>query len=939
MNSFGLMAMDKIQNLSQFKRHHKNLVFAIIQLEKKNEYKKLHPIEGRFSQNKIWERDLMEALSLNAYADDMEVCFFGGWPSYREGRFCRVPWNYSMAGRFGRSYDRDHYCRNDNMFRCNPDLFGHGDGSVQNELNGAGLSSGACIDFNANGNSIQDVTRLCYERTQDNVDEMFERYQSDTEFRERYHQLTDEITGFCQRHQNYGACEYLLSRIESMTLKICEARAVEELEVGGEAVTTLTEAETNITAEMIELDMLEGETSGEGMPENMFLIPGVTIVGQQQPSAPEETAEVGAEVEEVVAINPSEEEIVTTVLPDPPTQPSLTLSTRSVAQPEPEVEAETPNISPLAPGTSLIPRQRPERPERDVALVAGDGEVDISGLRNIRLNLSNPVVRNGFTLHDNERNFFDPQYENSAAFDYSGGCETNLSCPTGTSLVCSDDYHTKVCMDTNLRMMDDGVTPRGGMTHNQCRDYCESRNMRLPTNNEWLVGALGTNPELCLPESITYPPLFNTDAGRQSAEGLTQIRRYGRQDRSQCQSVFGLNDMVGVLGQHVTHGQARPNRIQFNGGLYPMSHSSIVYRTTAHGPTYSDYSIGCRCATEAQSGPAAETVTPEVTATGEAEATQGDIDPTSLAVTAETETAEVVDTTSPLAPSRSLIPPQRPNNLEVLGRDEAPAAMTVEGVRAACQVEGTSERWRRNCEQLYTTGIPAGALNYALEVMRLNATSFRTDQCFRPNPRGDNGGLKHAEHVSMDGLTDDQFENNLMANGLPNKCQIVINDTGDRIAECRARMYYIDLCQGSSPVVRETYSNLGTGTCRLGRGYENGVGRRTTVLGAFFTHRETFDFRNTTTQRDAYDRVAGEVQAAGGPRQATAIQLFGLQNTNNLASRTGKYMHVSPWVSSWGCPSIAPENYYMIEALADNGPSLVLNYHEGQMEDINRCTE
>ncbi|MCF8057729.1 MAG: hypothetical protein K9K67_00420 [Bacteriovoracaceae bacterium] len=273
-------------------------------------------------------------------------------------------------------------------------------------------------------------------------------------------------------------------------------------------------------------------------------------------------------------------------------------------------------------------------------------------------------------------------------------------------------------------------------------------------------------------------------------------------------------------------------------------------------------------------------------------------------------------------------------------RTPPPSDETINAsVREDCQIPGTDAAWQAKCEQLYASNIPEEALNYALKVMKLNATSFRTNKCF------DTQGLKPSGHPSMMGMTGDRLENNLLANGLPNKCQMVINDTDDRSPSsggdnCRGRMYYIDLCQGSDAVVVEDYFNLGTGTCRNGRnGFRNGDGLHTTVKGAFFTHNETFDFTNTTTQTAQYRQVASQVARAGGERQATAIHLFGLQNTNNLASVTGKYMHVSPHRSSWGCPSVDPNNYYMIEALANSGPSLVLNWGREGMEEIETCTE
>lgn len=255
-----------------------------------------------------------------------------------------------------------------------------------------------------------------------------------------------------------------------------------------------------------------------------------------------------------------------------------------------------------------------------------------------------------------------------------------------------------------------------------------------------------------------------------------------------------------------------------------------------------------------------------------------------------------------------------------------------------CDIPGTNDQWKQRCQELFDSDIPQEALEYTLRAMKLNATSFRTNQCW------DTNGIKHAGHPSMMGLTGDEFENNLMANGLANKCQFIINDTDDRSPsprgdDCRGQMYFIDLC-GDGELVTKDYFNLGTGTCRGGRnGFRNGRGLNTTVKGVFFTHNQTFDFRDTTRQQSHYAAVQDRVQDAGGPHQATAIHLFGLQNTNNLASKTGKYMHVSPHRSSHGCPSILPENYYMIEALANGGPSMVVNWGREGMEDLEQCTE
>lgn len=165
-------------------------------------------------------------------------------------------------------------------------------------------------------------------------------------------------------------------------------------------------------------------------------------------------------------------------------------------------------------------------------------------------------------------------------------------CSSGQSLVCSSHYRVKVCVDINLATTSDG-TPRGNFTMPQCREHCAGQGKRMLTNNEWLVASLGTNAANCLPSSISRRPDWNS---RTEMRDLSFNTTGIRSNRGNCVSTFGIRDMVGVLGQWVTDGQAASNRAQFNGGLWPQNASNIFYRTTAHGPGYTDYSIGCRCA-------------------------------------------------------------------------------------------------------------------------------------------------------------------------------------------------------------------------------------------------------------------------------------------------------------------------------------------------------
>ena len=189
-------------------------------------------------------------------------------------------------------------------------------------------------------------------------------------------------------------------------------------------------------------------------------------------------------------------------------------------------------------------------------------------------------------------NLFDFSKVDRSGFNHNGRCDREHSCPTGMTSVCNETYFTKVCIDTELDTDASGI-PRGNHTFHSCQSYCRSRGLRLPTNNEWLVAALGTNHRQCLPNSVTRRPDYNS---RSEMTDLDFNRTGIRGDRSQCVSDYGVRDMVGVLGQWVTDGQARPGREQFNGGFWGQVHSRLFYRTRGHGPTYTDYSIGCRCA-------------------------------------------------------------------------------------------------------------------------------------------------------------------------------------------------------------------------------------------------------------------------------------------------------------------------------------------------------
>lgn len=199
----------------------------------------------------------------------------------------------------------------------------------------------------------------------------------------------------------------------------------------------------------------------------------------------------------------------------------------------------------------------------------------------------------------NNRNRFQNQHMMSeSAFRNAGGCTRNTRCPRGMAFVCDPTYRTRVCMDIELRTAPSGQ-PMGMHTEHSCRSYCESERgsdpgIRLPTNNEWLVAAQGTDARQCLTQAAQdrrIDPNKPTPPANQSYND-----RFMRRDRRNCESRHGVRDMVGVLGQWVTQGIGGRGAGQFNGGYWAFGPSSIFYTTTAHGRGYADYSIGCRCA-------------------------------------------------------------------------------------------------------------------------------------------------------------------------------------------------------------------------------------------------------------------------------------------------------------------------------------------------------
>lgn len=242
-----------------------------------------------------------------------------------------------------------------------------------------------------------------------------------------------------------------------------------------------------------------------------------------------------------------------------------------------------------------------------------------------------------------------------------------------------------------------------------------------------------------------------------------------------------------------------------------------------------------------------------------------------------------------------------------------------------CDIPNYSSEWVRQCKALYNSEIPHDALDYTLDVLYANSEEFKMNKCYR---------MMDKNHYSMAGVGRNQFEEK-MKEGIPNKCNIVINDTRLKQSHLRGTMFYIDLCADNGPKITKSYFNMGEGTYK--NKFANQSNKKTTVLGAFLTNHKVFDYQPSNKK---YKKLRKEIRGLSGKEYAPAVQLIGLQNTNNRASEDAKYMHVSPYWSSYGCPSIAADKYWIIENLAKNGPSLVVNYGEpSKMEDPLKCSQ
>jgi hypothetical protein len=158
------------------------------------------------------------------------------------------------------------------------------------------------------------------------------------------------------------------------------------------------------------------------------------------------------------------------------------------------------------------------------------------------------------------------------------------------------------------------VVPQAHISMVEARRACEASSKRLCRGDEWKTACKG-------PTSTRYPygnarvagacvdtnrtsPMTVLHGGERSGRTLNDPRANQQHNTLEptgsataCTNDFGVHDMVGNVHEWTDDGS-------FRGGYYldtKLNGEGCDYRTTAHAPTYYDYSTGFRCCADAGS--------------------------------------------------------------------------------------------------------------------------------------------------------------------------------------------------------------------------------------------------------------------------------------------------------------------------------------------------
>jgi hypothetical protein len=161
-----------------------------------------------------------------------------------------------------------------------------------------------------------------------------------------------------------------------------------------------------------------------------------------------------------------------------------------------------------------------------------------------------------------------------------------------------------------------GVIPQAYISFVEAQRACNAAGKRLCRAAEWLAACRGPNdtrfpygntrvPRACV-DTNRASPMMRLHGGALSANALNDplanqqentVERTGASPM--CTNDYGVHDMVGNVHEWTDDGS-------FRGGFYldtKLNGEGCSYRTTAHAPTYHDYSTGFRCCTDATSAP------------------------------------------------------------------------------------------------------------------------------------------------------------------------------------------------------------------------------------------------------------------------------------------------------------------------------------------------
>lgn len=211
-----------------------------------------------------------------------------------------------------------------------------------------------------------------------------------------------------------------------------------------------------------------------------------------------------------------------------------------------------------------------------------------------------------------------------------------------------------------------------------------------------------------------------------------------------------------------------------------------------------------------------------------------------------------------------------------------------------------------NCVRAYEAVKNKDAFVYAMSYFTNNIRRLADDTCAKKDSR------------------------NWYKRGIQNQCSFVFADFKDTWpgSTTRATGNFIDLC-AKGTVLKKFYVNRGTGN-----GYRDKGGANTTVPGAFLTNSRITEFTPYNFS-GAYKELKRKL---GGT--LPELQVIGLHSTNNDTDES-KHIHVSPYQTSWGCPSVNGDNVPIMKELAKNGPSLWINYISpslNPLESVSNCS-